>query len=151
MKGFAGFDIPARTAKIYGSGNNLACWTPIHDIAFAAVNMLRNPDTVLNRAIFVSGVRDLTQNAILAALEAETGSRFEVEYIDLNPIKESALVALANRDYRQATRGLTLNSNFNEEESKANFWDMVENDLVGINAVTVQEAVRTAIALERNK
>lgn len=113
--------------------------------------MLRNPDAILNRAIFISGVRDLTQNAILAALEAETGNEFEIEHIDLKPIKENALAALANGDYAQATKGLTLNSNFNEQESKADFWGIVENELVGVQAVMVQEAVRTAMVLEQKK
>lgn len=113
--------------------------------------MLRNPDTILNRPVFISGVRDLTQNAILAALEAEIGSKFEIDHIDLKQIKRDALAALANGEYRQATRGLTLNSNFNEEESKANFWDIVENDVVGVQAVTVQDAVRTAMAAEGSK
>lgn len=112
--------------KIYGSGNNLACWTPIPVIASAVMNMLRNPDTILKGPIFISGVRDLTQNAILDALEAEIGSKVEIEHIDLKPIKEIALAALANGEYRHATKGLTLNSNFNEEESKANFWDSRE-------------------------
>jgi len=147
MRGFEGFDIPARKAKIYGSGNNLSCWTPLPTIASAVVNMLRNPDVILNRGIFISGVRDLTQNAILAALEAETGDKFEVEHIDLEQIKEKALAALAKGEYKQATMGLTINSNFNEEERAANFWDKVENELVGIRAVTAQEAVKAAMIL----
>ncbi len=147
MRGFEGFDIPARKAKIYGSGNNLSCWTPLPTIASAVVNMLRNPDVILNRGIFISGVRDLTQNAILAALEAETGDKFEVEHIDLEQIKEKALAALAKGEYKQATMGLTINSNFNEEDSAANFWDKVENELVGIRAVTAQEAVKAAMIL----
>ena len=147
MRGFEGFDIPARKAKIYGSGNNLSCWTPLPTIASAVVNMLRNPDFILNRGIFISGVRDLTQNAILAALEAETGDKFEVEHIDLEQIKEKALAALAKGEYKQATMGLTINSNFNEEDSAANFWDKVENELVGIRAVTAQEAVKAAMIL----
>jgi len=147
MRGFEGFDIPARKAKIYGSGNNLSCWTPLPTIASAVVNMLRNPDVILNRGIFISGVRDLTQNAILAALEAETGDKFEVEHIDLEQIKEKALAALAKGEYKQATMGLTINSNFNEEDSAANFWDKVENEHVGIRAVTAQEAVKAAMIL----
>jgi hypothetical protein len=107
--------------------------------------MLRNPEVIKNRAVFISGVRDLTQNAILAALEAETGDKFEVEHVDLKPIKAMALEALAKGDYRQAMFGLTLNSVFNEEGSAANFWNKVENDLVGVRAVTVQEAVKSAL------
>jgi hypothetical protein len=144
MGGHAGFDIPNRKAKIYGSGNNLSCWTPLPMIAVAVVNMLRNPSAIVNRGIYVSGVLDLTQNAILAALEAETGDKFSVEHVDLQGIKKEALDALEKGDYRQATRGLAINSNFNEKDSAANFWDKVENDLVGIKPVSVQEAVRAA-------
>lgn len=146
MGGYAGFDIPNRKAQIYGSGNNLSCWTPLPMIAVAVVNMLRNPSAIVNRGIYVSGVLDLTQNAILAALEAETGDKFFVEHVDLQRIKKEALDALEKGDYRQATRGLTINSNFNEKDSAANFWDKVENDLVGIKPVSVQEAVRAAMS-----
>ncbi|KAL7268471.1 hypothetical protein RUND412_008902 [Rhizina undulata] len=145
MKGPAGFDIPGRKAKIYGSGNNLSCWTPLPVAASAAVNMLRNPDTILNHGIFISGVRDLTQNAILAALEAVTGDKFEVERVDVKKIKEKALEALANGEFKQATMGLTINSNFNEDDSVANFWHKVENELVGVEPVSVEEAVKAAM------
>jgi hypothetical protein len=146
MGGPAGFDIPNRKARIYGSGNNLSCWTPLSTIAVAVVNMFRNPSTILNRSIFVSGVLDLTQNAILVALEAETGDKFSVEYVDVWQIKKEALGALEKGEYRQATRGLAINHNFNEEDSAANFWDKVENELVGVKPVTVQEAVKDAMA-----
>jgi hypothetical protein len=145
MGGPAGFDIPNRKARIYGSGNNLSCWTPLSTIAVAVVNMLRNPSTILNRSIFVSGVLDLTQNAILVALEAETGDKFSVEHVDVWQIKKEALEALEKGEYRQATRGLAINHNFNEEDSAANFWDKVENELVGVKPVTVQEAVKDAM------
>lgn len=146
MGGYAGFDIPNRKAIIYGSGNNLSCWTPLPMIAVAVVNMLRDPSGILNRGIFISGVVDLTQNAILAALEAETGEKFAVEHADLEQIKKEALEALEKGEYRQATRGLTISSNFNEKDSAANFWDKVENELVGVKPVSVQEATRAAMS-----
>ena len=111
--------------------------------------MLRNPDPILNRPIFISGVKDLTQNAILAALEAETGDKFEVEHVDVKPMKAEALKALEKGEYGQAMRGLHINSNFNEQDSRANFWDKVENDLVGVKAVTVREAVKEELESER--
>lgn len=146
MGGHAGFDIPNRKAKIYGSGNNLSCWTSLPMIAVAVVSMLRNPSAIMNRGIYVSGVLDLTQNAILAALEAETGDKFSVEHVDLQQIKTEAMGALEKGDFRQATRGLAIDSNFNEKDSAANFWDKVENELVGVKPVSVQEAVRAAMS-----
>jgi hypothetical protein len=146
MGGHAGFDIPNRKATIYGSGNNLSCWTPLSMIAVAVVNMLRNPSAILNRGIYISGVVDLTQNAILAALEAETGDKFAVQHVDLLQIKKEALEALEKGEYREATRGLAIDSNFNEADSPSNFWDRVENDLVGVKPVSAQEAVRAAMS-----
>ena len=141
-KGVAGFNIPARKATIYGTGNNLACWTPLPVVATAAANMLRKPDAIKNRAIFVSGVRDLTQNAILAALEAETGEKFEMEFVDVQKIRQDALEALEKGELGKAARGLTINAQFNERDSAANFGHLVENKLVGVEAVDVKEAVR---------
>ena len=141
-KGVAGFDIPAHTATIYGTGNNLACWTPLPVIATAVVNMLLNPKPILNRSILISGVTGLTQNAILAALEAETGEKFQITHVDVKEIKADAMKAMKGGEWRTATRGLTINSNFNEEDSAANFWHLVENELVGVKAVDVREAVR---------
>lgn len=141
-KGVAGFDILAHSAIIYGTGNNLSCWTPLPVVATAAVSMLLNPDLILNRGILDSGVHNLTQNSILAALEAETGQNFAIKHVDEKRIKADALEALERKDFRAATRGLTINSNFNEQDSAANFWRLVENELVGIEAVDIREAVR---------
>lgn len=104
--------------------------------------MLRKPDEIKNRAIFICGVRGLTQNTILAALEAETGNKFDREIVDVQEIRADALEALAVGELGKATRGLTINAQFNERDSAANFWHLVENEVVGIEAVDVREAVR---------
>ncbi|OCL11993.1 hypothetical protein AOQ84DRAFT_228459 [Glonium stellatum] len=75
MEGLAGFDVPSRKARVYAS---------------AADNMLRNPDPILNRAVFISGVKGVTQIAILEALEAEVGGKFTIEHVDLKEIKKEA-------------------------------------------------------------
>ena len=43
----------------------------------AAANVLRGPDPILNSAVFISGVKGVTQNAILEASEAETGGSLQ--------------------------------------------------------------------------
>lgn len=84
----------------------------------------------------------MTQNNILAALEAETGKKFEVKQVDIKKIKAEALEALEKGEPKLATRGLTINSNFNEEDSAANFWHLVDNVVVGVEAVDVRVAVK---------
>ncbi len=61
-------------------------------------------------------------------------------------IKEDALKALEKADWKAATRGLTINAQFNEREGNADFWGLVENDLVGVRAVGVKDAVREALS-----
>jgi hypothetical protein len=78
--------------------------------------MLRNPDPIINRTVFTSGVKDVTQNAILEALEAETGEKFTVEHVDVEEIKEEAEEALERCELAKAIRGMTVNSDFNEED-----------------------------------
>ena len=104
--------------------------------------MLRDPGPILNRAIFISGVQSLTQNTILNAFEAEIGEKFNVQHVDVKLYKPHALVALEEGDLRSATRALTINSQFNEEDSAANFWPLVENELVGVKPIDVREAVK---------
>ncbi|KKY22199.1 putative isoflavone reductase family protein [Diplodia seriata] len=140
------FDIAARKATIYGTGDNLACWTPLPFIAAALLNMLRAPDAVKNRAVFVCGVRGLTQNALLEALEAEVGEKFDVERVDVKKMKADALELLERGEVKAAMRGLTLSGQFNEEGSAADFWHLVENELVGVEPVSVREAVRMTLA-----
>lgn len=107
--------------------------------------MLRAPDAIANRPVFVCGVRDLTQNAILEALEAELGEKFSVEHADIKKMKAEALELLEKGEIKQAMRGLTLSGQFNEEGSAANFWHLVENELVGVEPVSVREAVRMTL------
>lgn len=153
-KGPAGFDIVQRKATIYDTGNNLACWTPLPVVASAVVNMLRSPNPkIINRGVFICGVKDVTQNAILAALESEIGKgegegegKFTVEHVPLEPIKEAAMKALERGEWRNATRGLALWFNFKQGVSRADFWNKVENELVGVQAVGLDEAVRAVLA-----
>lgn len=151
-KGPAGFDLVQRKATIYDTGNNLACWTPLPVVASAVVNMLRSPNPkILNRGVFICGVKHVTQNAILAALESEIGKgveegKFTVEHVPLEPIKEAAMKALERGEWRNATRGLALWFNFKQGVSRADFWSKVENELVGVKAVGLDEAIRAVLA-----
>ncbi len=105
--------------------------------------MLLNPTPILNLSISISGV---TQNTIPAALEAELRVKFSVEHVDVQNFRADALEALGRGNLRAATRGLTINAQFNEEGSGADFWEMVENGVVGVD---VREAVREYLRIEK--
>ena len=62
----------------------------------------------------------------------------------MKKIKKEAEKALETGELAKVVRGMIINSNFNED-SVANFWDMMENDLLGVNLVSVREAMKNAM------
>ena len=117
-------------------------------IAHAGTNMLKTPDPVLNRPVFICGVRNINQINILAALEAELGASFHVERVDVKRIKQDALASLERGEWKVANRGLALNSQFNEEAGWADCSAKVETGLVGVEAVDVRDAVREFLKVD---
>lgn len=103
--------------------------------------MLLHQAAIVNRGIVISGVRNPTHNKILAALETETGKELSVEQGDVKHIKSGAMEKLEKGKLKAATRGLTISAQSNHEEGSAGFWDLVEDEAVGVQAVNVREAV----------
>lgn len=147
MKGPAGFDIPNRQVRIYGTGNNNISWTPLPTIALAAVNMLRNPDPIINRAIHICPLPNLSQNVILAAVESVLGTKFTVTNIDIAKINANARIALERGEVGKAMKGLGISNQFYEEDGGGYFGELIENETVGVPEVSVEDAVRQAIGI----
>lgn len=148
MKGPAGFDIANRKARIYGTGNNPLLWTPLPTIARAAGNMLRNPDTVVNRPTYICPFAKgaLTQMSLLTAVQSELGTQFALEQVNIEEINKNARIALERGETGKAMKGLRISNQFFEGDNGNDFSHLIENDLVGIETMTVEEAVRDAIA-----
>ncbi|KAE8837922.1 hypothetical protein PTNB73_04070 [Pyrenophora teres f. teres] len=157
-KGPAGFSIPTKEARIYGTGNNPLYWTPLPTIALAAANMLRNPQPILNRPIyvypFINAEPKPTQNALLHALESVVDAKFTVEHIDVAKIDRNAMIILGREKEGQvvaggqrgnALKGLNISNQFYEAVRANDFTQLVENETVGVQDMTVEEAVRDAV------
>jgi hypothetical protein len=145
-KGPAGFDIANRHARIYGTGNNPLCWTPLPTMGLAGANMLRNPDTVTNRAIYISPFTGLTQNVLLKTLEDVLDTKFKVDHIDVVKINKHAKIALERGEAAKAMKGLNISNQFYEEDSGNDFRHLVENETVGVELTSVEDAVKDVIA-----
>lgn len=145
MKGPAGFDIQNRRARIYGTGANPLLWTPVHTMGLAVANMLRNPETILNRPIYICPLPHVTQNILLGTLERVLDTKFSVEYVDIKKINKHARIALERGEFKKAMKGLAITNQFYEEDSGNDFSALVENELVGVEMKNVEDAVRDAI------
>ncbi|KAF1849104.1 NAD(P)-binding protein [Cucurbitaria berberidis CBS 394.84] len=147
MKGPAGFDIANRHARIYGTGNNPLCWTPLPTIALAVANIIRNPKPVCNRPIYICPFpkNQLTQNILLSTLESVLDTKFTIENVDVKKINEHAKIALERGEAGKAMKGLAVSNQFYEADSGNDFSHLVENEVVGVNTMSVEDAVREAI------
>ncbi|KAF2733778.1 isoflavone reductase family protein [Polyplosphaeria fusca] len=141
----AGFDIPNKQVRIYGTGTNPLYWTPLSTIARTAATMLRNPTPFLNRPIYICPLLGLTQSDLLRAVESVLGAKFAVEHVDVAKINENARIALDRGEIPKAMRGLTISGQFYEGDCGNDFSDLVTNELVGVSPVSVEDAVRDAI------
>ncbi|KAF1357574.1 isoflavone reductase family protein [Lizonia empirigonia] len=146
MKGPAGFDVANRRARIYGTGENLLFWTPLPIIAQAAGNMLRSPEAVANRPIYICPFAkgELTQRSLLAALQKVLDTEFAVDTVDLAKINKNARLALEKGEPGKA-KGLTVSNQFYEEDCGNDFSHLIENNVVGVEMMSVEEAVKEAI------
>lgn len=78
--GFLAVDIPNRTATVIDSGNEPFSTTNLTQIARGVVGVLQDPAQTANQYLMIRSMTT-TQNAILAALEAELGVKFDVQHI----------------------------------------------------------------------
>ncbi|KAH7366674.1 hypothetical protein BKA66DRAFT_195262 [Pyrenochaeta sp. MPI-SDFR-AT-0127] len=147
MKGVAGFDIPNRHARIYGTGENPLFWTPLPTIALAAGNMLRNPDSIANRPIYICPFPkyQLTQNILLSTLESILHTKFTIDNVDVKKINGNARIALERGEVSKAMKGLAVGNQFYEGDSGNDFNHLLENEIVGVQLTSVEEAVKQAI------
>jgi hypothetical protein len=101
ISGFIGFDIPSRKAVIFGDGEGSWSTTTLPSIGLAVKNSLLVPEKTSNRYIFISSFT-LKQNDLLKTLEKLTGSKFDVEYVDAEAQKATAIEQLSKGDFSGA-------------------------------------------------
>jgi hypothetical protein len=148
MKGPAGFHLSKRHARIYGTGDNPLFWTPLSTMALASKNMLRNPQPILNRPIYICPFSkgQLTQNHLLEVLESVLNTKFTRETIDVKKINENGRIALERGEAGKAIKGLAVSNQFYEGDCGNDFSHLVENESVGVEIITMEAAVKAAIA-----
>jgi hypothetical protein len=115
-------------------------------IALATVNMLRKPESVMNRSIFICPFSELNQKMILKALEDVLSTKFAVENIDVKKINDNARIALERGEIAKAMKSLTISYQYYEGDTANELRHLAENELVGVEMTSVEDAVRDTIA-----
>lgn len=92
--GFAGLELKAKKASIFGDGNNVVPWTTLDDVGRATANVLLHPQETLNRPVYVHSVF-MSQNQLLGAAQEILGhDNWQIEHRDMKPLLEAALADL---------------------------------------------------------
>lgn len=109
--------------------------------------MLRRPEAVANRPIYICPFAkgELTQRSLLAALQKVLGAEFAVDRVDLAKINKNARLALEKGELGKAMKGLIVSNQFYEEDCGNDFSHLIENNVVGVEMMSVEEAVKDAI------
>ncbi|KAI4694620.1 hypothetical protein J4E81_006218 [Alternaria sp. BMP 2799] len=154
--------IPNRRARIYGSGNQPLHWTPLPTMGLAAGNMLRSPDAILNRPVLldpISPPSTVTQHTLLRTLEKALDTTFTISHVDVDKIHRNALVVLEKwkeggeqeeekAQMGKAMKGLGVCNQFYEGDDEGHAEDLertVQNELVGVETMQLEDAVRDAL------
>ena len=131
-------------------------------MGFAAGNMLRNPDPILNRPVLldpISPCSTVTQNTLLRTLEKVLDTTFTISHVDVNKIHRNALVVLekwkeggeqeeGKAQMGKAIKGLGVCNQFYESDDEGHAEDLertVQNELVGVETMQLENAVRDAL------
>lgn len=83
-----GFDIPSKSATIFGDGNDVWSTTTLAIIGLAVKNAMIVPEKTANQYIFIDSFT-VSQNQVLAALEKATNTAWTATHVDAE--KEKAI------------------------------------------------------------
>ena len=124
--------------------------------------MLRNLDPIRNRPVLLDPITPsstVTQNTLLRTLEKALDTTFTVSHVDVSKIHRNALVVLekwkecgeqgeGKAQMGKAMRGLGVCNQFYEGDDEGHAEDSertVQNELVGVEIMQLEDAVRDAL------
>ena len=79
IPGFAGLNVPSRTATIFDGGDIPYEATNLDQVGRAIAKSLKNPEATRNEYVYVNSFT-VTQNQVVGALERATGEKFEISH-----------------------------------------------------------------------
>ncbi|RVD84824.1 uncharacterized protein DFL_003163 [Arthrobotrys flagrans] len=144
--GVLGFDILARRATIYDSGDRPFTASTVAQVSSAVVGVLQNPDKTENKYVYV-GSFTTTQNEILAALEAVTGDSWTVEKTNSTEKVEAGKEQVLKRRDSTAIRPLITAAMYHER-SGSDFETEVglSNEALGLSKEDLTTVIKQVVS-----
>ncbi|KAF3178044.1 hypothetical protein EYR41_006445 [Orbilia oligospora] len=144
--GVLGFDISARRATIYDSGDRPFTASTVAQVSSAVVGVLQNPDKTENKYVYV-GSFTTTQNEILATLEAVTGDSWIVDKTSSTEKVEAGKEQVLRRRDSTAIRPLITAAMYHER-SGSDFETEVglSNEVLGLSKEDLATVIKQVIS-----
>lgn len=144
---FLGYDIPNRTVILYDEGKNLVSGTTLASIGKAVVAVIRHPELTLNKRIYIADVT-FTQQEALALFEKYTGAQWTVKHKSTENVHKEAVEYYAKGDLANAIPAYIMGAVYGEQ-SASNFQGKTSNKTLGLETISLEQAVKEAV--ERSK
>lgn len=138
-----GFDIKAKTATIYDSGNAPVTCTPRPQIGIAVANCLKKPEATANRTVKTVSL-EITQNRLLAALEKETGGeKWSVTRVSTKDSVAAGLEKLAAKNFGGAFVNILAAQLYEDGSTRSRICtpETSDNALLGVEILDLDEYV----------
>ncbi|EWC47841.1 hypothetical protein DRE_02723 [Drechslerella stenobrocha 248] len=144
--GLLGFDIPARRATIYDSGDRRFTASTFDMVSSAVVGVLSHPAETANKYVYV-GSFTTTQNEILALLQSATGGDWTVERTTSGEKVDSGKANVVKRRDSAAIRPLVTAAMYHERGGSDYEKEVgLSNDLLGLKVEeTLEKVVRDIV------
>jgi hypothetical protein len=146
---FLGIDVKARKATVYDSGNARFAVTTSGNTGLAVARALKYADQTANRQVFLADFVTTTRE-IVAALEKQTGERFEIEEKASGPEFKAWKEKYDAGDFNAAfpllamTFGADIDVGYDYEKEQE-----VWNSKLGLPKVDLDEVVKEAVDLAK--
>ncbi|KAL2859204.1 hypothetical protein BJX68DRAFT_261649 [Aspergillus pseudodeflectus] len=140
--GFLGYDIAARTATIWDSGDSKFTMTNQKQLGDALISVLERPQATANQYLYVSSV-ETSQREVLAAFERATSSSWTVVNTTTEAEVADGTKKLGQGDFSGALTLVRATAYSNLPGLGANYAKdrKLANDLLGLQEESVQETI----------
>lgn len=138
-----GVDVRNKKVRIYEDGKPPFNTTTYDTIARAIISVFSNPDKFINRDLRVHDFY-INQWDLKAAVEAETGEKYDVEYADIEKMRDESLANMAQgRVSMEHIMGLIIYVIFSK---RACAWGVEDDtELLQLPKKDLQEEVRKVL------
>jgi hypothetical protein len=145
LKVTLGADIAAKKMTLYGEENRKAHTTTIHSVCIAIVSILADPLPYSNQIVHIHDFF-ITQGELLSAIESVTGSKFEVEKVDVNEMGMAAVEKIKKGEFNLENILWVVRQGVWSSPGSSSWDEADDSATLGLGSKDLEEELRKIVA-----